>query len=212
MKYSSFKRKYAHYPIIKSQSVYLEKNVDFLRRQLSEWKHKNWIISLKKGFYVINELCYRNKVSALYIANQIYEPSYISLEYVLSAYDLIPEKVFNITSITTRKTDSFTNDFGQFNYYSVKKNLFFGFKRINYKGQLVYYAEKEKAFLDFCYLRVKGRKLNIESIINIYRFQNLEYLNFEKLQMYVLKFGSKKLLKLTELLQKYLKINFYQSL
>ena len=67
--------------------------------------------------YVIDDFYFKEKISVLYIANKIYNPSYISLEYALYEYELIPETVNVITSITTRKIARFKNQFGNHCYF-----------------------------------------------------------------------------------------------
>src|SRR3990167_6547201 len=42
------------------------------------------------------------------IANRLYAPSYISFEYAMSRYGLIPESVYAVTSATSRITRTFT--------------------------------------------------------------------------------------------------------
>lgn len=62
-----------------------------------------------------------------YIANKIYKPSYISLQYALSHYGMIPEAVMQVTSVTSLKTMQFKNEFGEYFYQTVKPELMFGY-------------------------------------------------------------------------------------
>jgi len=72
----------------------------------------------------------------------------VSTIYALGYYDLIPEKVIDVTSVTTKKTAKFTNPFGTFIYQHLKTSLFFGFKEIeDENGFPVLIAEPEKAVL-----------------------------------------------------------------
>jgi len=99
----------------------------------------------------------------LYIANKIYEPSYVSLETALSFYSIIPEVAAEVTSITTRQTKSFKNKFGRFRYSSCKKEAYCGYKIMLYEGLQIYIAEKEKAFVDFLYFNHRhGEKVDID--------------------------------------------------
>jgi len=50
------------------------------------------------------------------IANQLYGPSYVSLDYALSHYGLIPEAVYQITSVTTRRSKTYDTPLGRFSY------------------------------------------------------------------------------------------------
>jgi predicted transcriptional regulator of viral defense system len=107
-----------------------------------------------------------------WIANKIYWPSYISLETAFSHYGWIPEAVFTLTSISTRKTQVFDTPFGQFRYASIKPSLFFGYQLLYHEGYGIKIAEPEKALLDFLYLSphiaslsdLEGLRLNLEQI------------------------------------------------
>ena len=66
---------------------------------------------------------------------------------------LIPESVVQFTSVTSLKTASFKNDFGEFSYRSVKSQLMFGYDVESVGGGLpVYVATPSKALCDFLYL------------------------------------------------------------
>ena len=68
-----------------------------------------------------------------YIANKIYQPSYVSLETALHYYGIIPEAVFTISSITTLKTQKFKNKQGFYTYTNIKSNCFFGYELVQKK-------------------------------------------------------------------------------
>src|SRR5579863_4722297 len=55
---------------------------------------------LKKGVYILKT----DSPSDKEIANALYKPSYISFDYALSYYSIIPEMVYEITSATTKPT------------------------------------------------------------------------------------------------------------
>ncbi len=124
----------------------------FDRNNLVRWTKKGYLLHLRRGWYAFPE--YKdNPDFAEYIAGKIYNPSYISLHSALAFYGLIPESVVQITSVTSLKTASFTNDFGEYSYKSVKSNLMFGyFRRPLADGRATPYATMEKALLDLLYL------------------------------------------------------------
>ncbi|MEE8316909.1 MAG: hypothetical protein V3R70_10200 [Syntrophobacteria bacterium] len=78
------------------------------------------IMRVKKGLYCFGEAFRREPLSREYLANLIYGPSYVSLEYALSHHGLIPERVETITSITTRRSRDFDTPFGTFSYRMLK--------------------------------------------------------------------------------------------
>lgn len=195
MKYLDFKNKVKDMPVISSSLfVYLDINEQTLRNQISGWKKKGLILQLKKGQYVLNENDRKAKVSKLFLANQIYTPSYISNEYALMFYDLIPERVVDLTSVTTRKTAMFKNDFGYFIYQHLSIKCFEGFierKDENKRSFLI--AEPEKAVVDFIYFNLPRFTRNIDIFEESFRFQNYSNLNRLKLHKFAALFRNKKL-------------------
>ncbi|KXB09321.1 hypothetical protein AKJ60_00470 [candidate division MSBL1 archaeon SCGC-AAA385M11] len=124
----------------------------FDRNNLVRWTKKGYLVHLRRGWYAFPE--YKDKPGfAEYIAGRIYTPSYISLHSALAFYGLIPESVVQITSVTSLKTASFTNEFGEYSYKSVKSDLMFGyFRRPIADDRTTPYATREKALLDLLYL------------------------------------------------------------
>lgn len=160
----------------------VEKNKIYLKIILSRYKKNGKVISLKKGIYVTKDYIDATKIKgelssySEMIANKIYQPSYLSLEYVLYQHNLLTEIPTNFTSISLAKTYKFSNDFGNFYYRRIKKNLFLGFE-LDKKGEFwVAKATKAKALFDFLYLR-KNDLINKDSAIELRL--NLNELNKE---------------------------------
>jgi hypothetical protein len=66
---------------------------------------------------------------------------------------MIPEAVVQITSVTSLKTASFTNGFGEYSYNSMKENLMFGYELKSMADKrTIPFATPEKALLDLLYL------------------------------------------------------------
>lgn len=117
------------------------------------------LVVLKKGFYTTKLYLLGLEKNPLlresyfeYLANVIRYPSYVSLEYALSKYGLIPEGVFGITSVTLKSSRTYKNSLGNFIYRNIKENLFFGFEDREFEGKRIKMATKEKALFDFLYL------------------------------------------------------------
>jgi predicted transcriptional regulator of viral defense system len=125
---------------------------DFDRNNLTRWVKKGYLIRLRQGYFTFSE--YKNKPDySRYFANQIYRPSYISLHSALSFYGMIPEAVVQITSVTSLKTATFTNDVGEYSYRSIKESLMFGYELKPIADNLtIRFATPEKALLDLLYL------------------------------------------------------------
>ena len=136
-------------------------------------------------------------------ANRIYSPSYISLHTALSHYGIIPEATIQITSITTLKTRSFSNAFGQYTYKSVKPALFFGFVlKALPDGRTYRLATPEKALVDLLYLYPEYD--TVQELKNLRLDDYYMQTTFDRhlLSKYARKTGKKILKKRTEILKK----------
>jgi len=203
MKFNEFVKIYQKAPLIDSStfSLYNEKPQN-LRRQVREWVKKDYLIPLKRGLYIFSSQWRKIQPSVLFMANFLVLPSYVSLEQALGFYEIIPEKVTVITSVTTKKTKIFKNLVGSFEYRSIKEDLFFGFKKEIDNNQEFFIALPEKALLDYFYLNnhFQGDFSELESL----RLQNLEVLNIKLLETYGLKYN-KRIRKIAEVLIEFVK-------
>jgi len=168
----------------------IDKN--FHRRRLNEWQNKGYIKKVIKGYYIFSDLTLNENV-LFEIANRIYNPSYISLEMAFSYYHLIPESVYGITSVSTRRTYRFKTPIGEFIYRKVKPNLFFGYNLVNYKGKRFKIASIEKAILDYFYINpnIKTEADFVSLRMNKDLF--LKQINEKKLHKLLKEFGKKTL-------------------
>lgn len=151
MNYLEFKNRMFDLVCFNTNQVYVWKP-DFDRNNFVRWVKKGLLVRLRQGYYTFPE--YKNKPDfTLFFANRIYRPSYISLHTALAFYGIIPEAVVQITSVTTLKTANFQNEFGEYEYKSIRAELMFGydFKTIA-NGQSIKLARPEKALLDLLYL------------------------------------------------------------
>src|SRR3989338_7470600 len=120
MTFNQLRRQLQENPLILSRDIIGRvKNPQVLRNQLSRWAKKGWLVSLRRGVYLLNKNDRKTDIDHNVVANVLYEPSYISLEYALNFYGIIPEAVSDITSITTRKTMRFANELGNFIYQKI---------------------------------------------------------------------------------------------
>ncbi|MCG2707969.1 MAG: hypothetical protein L6404_04905 [Candidatus Omnitrophica bacterium] len=125
------------------------------------------------------------------IANRLYEPSYISFEYALSRYGIIPESVYTITSATTRTTREFIVNNKSFTYSRIKKQAYRGYRTEKIGGITVLIAEPEKALVDYLYfVDLKLKTLNER--LNVRKLKKKAVVEYARL------FGRKSLLKLVK--------------
>jgi predicted transcriptional regulator of viral defense system len=119
--------------------------------QLTRWTRAGYLTPLRRGLHTVAGPFRKRPHSAPELANAIYSPSYLSLEWALSQYGLIPEAVPVFTSVTTRVTRTFANQLGRFEYRHIQQAFFTGFSRRELLGAEIYMAHPEKAILDFLY-------------------------------------------------------------
>jgi predicted transcriptional regulator of viral defense system len=184
-----------------------EKDEDSLNFNIKYWSNNGLIIPLKKGKYILKSRFEKEENKDLYLeylANKIYEPSYISGEYIMSKYNLLTEAVYGISSVTTKKTKSFDNKLGKFNYYSLSPRLFFGYESVKFYSASIMVAKKSKAVLDYLYLRFCKNALISEKAIEELRinWENLNKNEFLELEKYAIIANNKRTLKVISLIKK----------
>jgi len=179
----------------------------FLERQTEE----GLLIRLKQGIYALKT----DPPSDEEIANSLYRPSYISFEYALAYWGMIPEMPYTVTSATTKPTRQFIARNISFSYYSIKEEAYTGYTlvatnrypAINNKGadfveqsyldaRTFYIAEPEKALVDYLYFESLGKRLGNDRL-----YIKKDALNKQKLRIYALLYKRKRLV---ELLKEYL--------
>jgi predicted transcriptional regulator of viral defense system len=88
------------------------------------------------------------------LASYIYGPSYLSFEYALGYYGLIPERVSTYTSASfnKHKTKRYITEFGNYTYKDIPKHVFpYEVNAIEENGYVYHIATKEKALCDKLY-------------------------------------------------------------
>jgi len=90
--------------------------VNNINAKISYMVRKGELIRLKKGVYAFGKEYQPHPIDMISVANTLYAPSYVSFEYALSYYGLIPERVYEITSATMRMKKEFTTPIGRFTY------------------------------------------------------------------------------------------------
>lgn len=157
----------------------IETNKEYLRILLSRHVQVGTVVRLKKGLYVAKEYLNgvekagRLPVYAEFLTNILYEPSYLSLEYVLHQHSVITESPMTVTAVSRKKTSTFRTSFGTYAYHSIAPTLFTGFTTKRDGEYLISRASLAKALFDFLYFRkmlltsaevVKELRLNLNSV------------------------------------------------
>ena len=197
MNYLEFKDLMGDYTVFSLNNI---RNLvpSFDPRRLHEWKNKGYLRNIIKGFYIFSDI-ELNENTLFEISNRIYSPSCISLETALSYYGLIPEAVFSITAVSTRKTCSFRTKITPFSYRTVKPELFFGFDIIRYSETKSFrIARIEKAILDCLYINTALKTADDFASLRILADELLTKTDKERFFEYTEKFKNKSLAKRAE--------------
>lgn len=131
--------------------------------KISEWLDQQKLIPIKRGLYVVSPALTGGLVSLPLVANALYGPSYVSLEFVLSHHGLIPEAVHQITSVTTRRAKIYDTILGRFSYQTIPTKVYpIGVQSVkNDMGHFYLMASPEKALCDMLMLTPN---LNVHSV------------------------------------------------
>ena len=179
-----------------------------LIEQLNEYSDPaGKILRMKRNgeIYRLNSGIYENNgnTHGYCLAGVIFGPSYLSFDYALSVYGLIPEAVYTFTSATfdKKKSKEYKNHFGCFSYRDIPSEVYpFGINIMEENEYIYQIATPEKALCDKLYimppvtsqkeiertlfdnLRINSdefEKLNFDDILQIgekYHCNNLKYL------------------------------------
>ena len=160
----------------------------FLEKQVNE----GLLSRLKQGIYALKT----DLPSEEEAANALYKPSYISFEYALSYYHLLPEMPYTVTSATTKPTRLFSILSTSFSYRTIKKEAYTGYALVKQENRSFLIAEKEKALIDYLYFvtlqKIAGSERLLENIKDkgYYRLQGLSK---AKINDYVTLYANKRL-------------------
>ncbi len=117
---------------------------------------QKFIFRLKRGLYIL----VRSDISEQEIANSLYQPSYLSLEYVMHQKGFLAEAPYEITSVTTKPTRKFEVNGKIFSYTTIQKSQYGGYEIEKINNRPVLIAPITKAKQDFEYLKSLGRRGN----------------------------------------------------
>lgn len=132
-----------------TQLINALKNYKKPRDAISIVLRKKQIIRVRKGLYIFGELWQKKGYSREMLANLVYGPSVISLDFALSFHGLIPEHVYPVTSVSLGRSRVYNTPVGRFTYTQQKaQRLSFGsFLQQNNAGNRIM-AEPLKALAD----------------------------------------------------------------
>ena len=156
------------------------------------------LLRVRRGLYAVAPEYRHTLFSPEVLANLIYGPSYLSLEYALSWYGMIPERVSELTSVCLGRSRSFETGVGNFPYCSTKKVAYVeGYDLIPLQDKRSFLmAVREKALVDLIENRrnvpIRSRKDMKIRLLEDLRMEEtmLSELNMERIEYFASLYGS----------------------
>ncbi|MDT8411190.1 MAG: hypothetical protein RQ875_01900 [Vicingaceae bacterium] len=150
MNFRTVIKEYAEAPI--TRHLILELLSDYQRPndKISELLKSKELISIRRGLYITGPKMDLTTPEPFLIANHLRGPSYVSLESALSYWNMIPERAYEISSVTIKTSKLYKTPVGRFSYQQLKIPYYsYGIKNIKYSPkQTMLVASPEKALCD----------------------------------------------------------------
>jgi hypothetical protein len=163
MDFRTIIKDYAEAPISRHLILELLSKYKSPNDKISELLKSKELISIRRGLYTIGPKLDLPSPEPFLIANHLRGPSYVSLESALSYWNMIPERVYEISSVTTKTSKLYKTPVGRYSYKQLRTPYYsYGIKSIEYSSkQTVLLASREKALCDKIVLTPK---INLRSI------------------------------------------------
>lgn len=166
-----------------------------VRRQLSRWTRAGNLYQLRRGLYALAPPFQKVDPHPFLIANHLVRGSYVSCQSALAHYDLIPEYVPMVTSVTTSRGGRRKTPLGTYEFRRIKIALFCDYRLIELGDKhRAFVATPEKALLDLIYLYPGG---DAPDYLRELRLQNLARLNLANMSQRADRAASPKLRRAT---------------
>jgi len=163
MDFRTIIKDYAEAPISRHLILELLSKYKSPNDKISELLKNKELISIRRGLYTIGPKLDLPSPEPFLIANHLRGPSYVSLESALSYWNMIPERVYEISSVTTKTSKLYKTPVGRYSYKQLRTPYYsYGIKSIEYSSkQAVLIASREKALCDKIVLTPK---INLRSV------------------------------------------------
>ena len=143
-------KKYAEAPISRHLVLELLTEYKSPNDKISELIKSEALISIRRGLYIAGPKLDLPTPEPFLIANHLRGPSYVSLESALSYWGMIPERAYEISSVTIKTSKLYKSSIGRFSYKKLKTPYYsYGIKSIKFSPkQTMLIASPEKALCD----------------------------------------------------------------
>jgi hypothetical protein len=150
MDYAAHIRRYAHQPLTHQLLISLLKSLQQPNDKIHKLMRDGLLSSVRKGLYIAGPLLNAGQPEPILVANHILGPSYVSVETALAYYGFIPERVYEVSSMTTKAARTFNTPVGTYSYTKLPLPYYaFGIRQVKLADdQFALIASPEKAICD----------------------------------------------------------------
>lgn len=150
MSFDELIKNYTEEPLTRQMILSVLKNYKRPTDKIGELVKAGMLTTIKNGLYVPGPNSKINRPELFLIANHLWGPSYVSMEAALSYHGFIPERVFEISSLTVKGSKRFRTPVGRFTYrHAALPYYSFGIQSVRLTSrQVVLMALPEKALCD----------------------------------------------------------------
>lgn len=154
---------YTDAPLTRSLLLEILREFKSPNDKISELIKNGELISLRRGIYVPGPKTDLPLPDSFLIANHLRGPSYVSLESALSFYGFIPERTYEISSVTVKPFKKYKTPLGRFGYQNLPTPYYsYGIRMVQLTHkQTALIASPEKAICDKIILT---SKINLRSV------------------------------------------------
>lgn len=193
MEFRKLIKDYAETPITRHLILELLGDYKSPNDKISELLKSKELISIRRGLYIPGPKTDLPKPEPFLIANHLRGPSYVSLDSALSYWNMIPERAYEISSISIKTSKLYKTSVGRFSYHQLKTPYYsYGIKNIKHSAkQYFLIASPEKALCDKIILTPKidlrSTKQTREFLIEDLRIDSavLKSLEIEKIELWI---------------------------
>lgn len=135
--------------------------------KIADWVAKGVLLPVRRSLYVLGPDYRDHPIALPLVANVLVGPSCVSLEYALSWHGLIPEGVFDVTSVTIKRSRVLDTPLGRFSYVHLPQTAYgIGIRMEPGPGGVSFLmASPEKALCDLVMLTRRLPALSVSAML-----------------------------------------------
>lgn len=157
--------------------------------KIVEWVEKGILIQLRRGLYAPTEISGILPPEPFLIANHLYGPSHVSIDSAMAHWGLIPEHVFEISSVTNRSARNLIAGGRTYSYIHLPMPYYaFGIRQIPLTpAQTVLMASPEKSICDKIIttagVQLRSRRQSLEFLEEDLRIDREDLRNLDSVEI-----------------------------